>query len=174
MSTKCIILILMHRFTTYLTHKVATHNMNTVIRITATIRPKGSACRGSLASEIFNFEIVRCSSSHSRFFNQVKRIAINLIFLTMIIGYIILMIFINTDVNLMSTCLVSRFAWQGWVTKFKLRQDSMLTPWHTIRTVVNWRCIWFIGLVDDWIFFVHLKSRLWNAFVKTEVKNIKE
>ena len=89
----------------------------------------------------------------------------------MIIGYIILMIFINTDVNLMSTCLVSRFAWQGWVTKFKLLQDSMLTPWHTIRTVVNWLCIWFIGLVDDWIFFVHLKSRLWNAFVKTEVQN---
>ena len=57
----------MHRFTTYLTHKVATHNMNTVIRITATIRPKGSACRGSLASEIFNFEIVRSQSSHLRF-----------------------------------------------------------------------------------------------------------
>ena len=93
-------------------------------------------------------------------------ITINLILLTMIIGYIILMIFINTDVNLMSTCLVSRFAWQGWVTKFKLLQDSMLTPWHTIRTVVNWLCIWFIGLVDDWIIFVHLKSRLWNAFVK--------
>ena len=57
----------MHRFTTYLTHKVATHNMNTVIRITATIRPKGSACRGSLASEILNFEIVRSPSSHFRF-----------------------------------------------------------------------------------------------------------
>ena len=56
----------MHRFTTYLTHKVATHNMNTVIRITATIRPKGSACRGSLASEIFNFEIVRSPSSYFR------------------------------------------------------------------------------------------------------------
>ena len=57
----------MHRFTTYLTHKVATHNMNTVIRITATIRPKGSACRGTLASEIFNFEIVRRPSSYFSF-----------------------------------------------------------------------------------------------------------
>ena len=60
----------MHRFTTYLTHKVATHNMNTVIRITATIRPKGSACRGSLASEIFNLEIVRSPSSYFRLIIQ--------------------------------------------------------------------------------------------------------
>ena len=121
----------MHRFTTYLTHKVATHRMNTVIKITATIRPRGSVCRGSLASEIFNFNIIKYLSIcfrvhiiHIKTKRHVVEISINCTFLTIIISGII----VNTNVILESTSLVSRFAWQCRIAKFKVLQDSIMIP----------------------------------------------
>ena len=125
----------MQRFTTYLTHKVATHRMNTVIKITATIRPRGSVCRGSLASEIFNFDIFKylsiCLRVHHK--RHVVEISINCTFLTIIISGII----VNTNIILKSTSLVSRFAWQCRIAKFKVFQDSIMIPQNTTCTIVT-------------------------------------